>query len=269
MADLGTGTNLTTSRRTIVRGAAWSVPVVAVAATAPAFAASPCTDGIFATMDWSVPRYYRQGGQNRDRGYGYTRTNNSTATYLTQDPDGGGPQLPISVNISVSYGSNTTADVDQLFLSDVNIGGTGAPGLTFHQTPANVNNLSSTLNNANKSVITFAFSRPVTEMSFTMTDIDSASSDFRDAVGIAGATISSFSIANTGQVGGVGTVANPFKVIPNNSAIDNTTGTGGNVNVTLTNFSTFELHYWNGQPAGSGGDQKVFFTNPTVKYYPC
>jgi hypothetical protein len=29
------------SRRTVVRGAAWSVPVVAVAATAPAFAASP------------------------------------------------------------------------------------------------------------------------------------------------------------------------------------------------------------------------------------
>ena len=30
------------SRRSVVRGAAWSVPVVAVAATAPAFAASPC-----------------------------------------------------------------------------------------------------------------------------------------------------------------------------------------------------------------------------------
>lgn len=34
-----------TTRRNIVRGAAWTVPVIAVAATAPAFAASPinCT----------------------------------------------------------------------------------------------------------------------------------------------------------------------------------------------------------------------------------
>lgn len=39
------------SRRTLVRGAAWSVPVVSIAAAAPAFAASPCSTKTADTMD--------------------------------------------------------------------------------------------------------------------------------------------------------------------------------------------------------------------------
>ncbi len=39
------------SRRTVVRGAAWSVPVIATAATAPAFAASPCFSQVAKTMN--------------------------------------------------------------------------------------------------------------------------------------------------------------------------------------------------------------------------
>jgi hypothetical protein len=42
---------LAPSRRTLVRGAAWSVPVVAVAATAPAYAASNCAGQPASTMD--------------------------------------------------------------------------------------------------------------------------------------------------------------------------------------------------------------------------
>ncbi len=42
---------LAPSRRTLVRGAAWSVPVVAVAATAPAYAASNCAGQPAYTMD--------------------------------------------------------------------------------------------------------------------------------------------------------------------------------------------------------------------------
>ena len=40
MADMNSDADLRTSRRAVVRTAAWSVPVVAVAAAAPAFAAS-------------------------------------------------------------------------------------------------------------------------------------------------------------------------------------------------------------------------------------
>lgn len=48
--------HLAPTRRTVTRGAVWSVPVVAVAATAPAFAASPC-----ACVDFSVPAFPSTG----------------------------------------------------------------------------------------------------------------------------------------------------------------------------------------------------------------
>lgn len=41
MTTQHTGESLKTTRRTLVKGAAWSVPVVAMGSTAPAFAASP------------------------------------------------------------------------------------------------------------------------------------------------------------------------------------------------------------------------------------
>ena len=244
---------------------------MAVAAAAPAYAASPCNSPTPATMDWALPRQYKQGNgnQTRDRGYGYTRNSSSSAAYLTQDPDGTGPLLPLGLTITVAYGTNTQAAADQLVVSSTNVGGTGAPGLTLHQTPRDVAQTSSTFEDRNKSVVTFAFSRVVDQLTFTMTDIDSTAGDFRDAVGIAGASISSLSIANSSQVRGTGTVADPFQVVPTNSAVDNEFGNSGNVTVTLRNFSTFELHYWNTQPSGSGGDQKVFLTNFDLSYFAC
>ena len=245
--------------------------MVAVATAAPAFAASPCTTPVPGSMDWNVPRFYRQGQGNKwiDRGYGYSRSSSSSADYLTQDPDGTGPQLPLALTISVSYGSNTQAAADQLTVSTTNVGGTGDVGLTLHQTPRDTALTSSSLTDRNKSIVTFAFGRVVSELTFTMTDIDSASADFRDAVGIAGAVISSSSIANTSLVQGTGTVTDPFQVRTSNSAVDNEVGSGGNVTVTLKNFSSFDLHYWNTQAAGSGGDQKVFLTDFELTYFAC
>lgn len=254
------------SRRSVVRGAAWSVPVVSMAATAPAYAASPCSTLVSQTMTWSTSRLR---GNGTDRGYGYTRSSSSSANYLTQDPDGTGLQQPLRVDISVSYGGNVQASTDQLDVTTQNVGATSSRGLTLHQTPRSASQQSSTLLDRNKSVVTFAFSKPVSSLTFTMTDIDSASSDFRDAVGIAGATISSVAITDSAQVTGAGSVSDPFRVIPSNSAVDNFTENGGNVTVTLTDFSTFEIHYWNFQPSGSGGDQKVYLTNFQAAYYPC
>jgi hypothetical protein len=250
------------SRRSVVRGAAWSVPVVSFAATAPAFSASVCSTPLSQTMTWNVNRGRRDA-------YGYRRTDNTSASYLTQDPDGNGPLKPLQVDISVSYGDNVKAAADQLYATTQNVGGTASPGLTLHQTPRSIYEQSSTLLDRNKSVVTFAFSQTVSSLTFTMTDIDSASSDFRDAVGIAGATVSNVSIVNPAQVTGAGSVSDPFRVVPTNSAVDNFTENGGNVTVTLSEFSSFEIHYWNFQPYGSGGDQKVYLTNFQAAYYPC
>ena len=50
------------TRRTLVRGAAWSVPVVAIAATAPAFAASTATTGFT-----GVPGTAEKWGSGQDK----------------------------------------------------------------------------------------------------------------------------------------------------------------------------------------------------------
>ncbi len=265
------------SRRSVVRGAAWSVPVISVAATAPAFAASPCSTLLNAATAWETDRYTYQwvnrNGRWRyelvDRGYGYWRTDSSTAAYLTQDPDGTGPLQPLRVDISVSYGSNVRAEADQLFVSSQNVGGTSSRGLTLHQSPRDTAQQSDSLVDRNKSVVTFTFDRQVSSLTFTMTDIDSATADFRDAIGISGATITSYSIQNPAQVQGAGTVANPFRVVPTNSAVDNFSQNGGNVTVTLSNVTSFQIHYWNFEPAGNGDDQKVYLTNFQASYLPC
>jgi hypothetical protein len=50
-------------RRTLVKGAAWSVPAVAIASQAPAFAASPCLEAAFSGTSCKEP------GQPRDFTY--------------------------------------------------------------------------------------------------------------------------------------------------------------------------------------------------------
>jgi hypothetical protein len=54
----GTTTPLAPSRRAVMRTAAWSVPVISVAATAPAFAASPQS-----TVTWGTPVKWGSGQQ--------------------------------------------------------------------------------------------------------------------------------------------------------------------------------------------------------------
>ena len=64
-------------------------------------------------------------------------------------------------------------------------------------------------------------------------------------------------------------MTNPFRVVPTNSAVDNFSQNGGNVTVTLSNVTSFQLHYWNFEPAGNGDDQKVYLTNFQASYLPC
>lgn len=80
---------LAPSRRTLVRGAAWSVPVVAVAATAPAYAASSCAGQPTYTMNLA----------SRTGSDGTTLTVASAVTGVTVGPynlSTSDPQFPLS-----------------------------------------------------------------------------------------------------------------------------------------------------------------------------
>ena len=74
---------LGTTRRTLVRGAAWSVPVVAVAATAPAFAASPCSDRYSYLLNWGATPYTRANARNGSATVASADSTAVTVTFLS------------------------------------------------------------------------------------------------------------------------------------------------------------------------------------------
>lgn len=75
----------TPTRRTVVRGAAWATPAVALAATAPAFAASPCTTTACPNISFgAVTGTDATGAGVETAGNGWTSTYTSAAGTVNQ-----------------------------------------------------------------------------------------------------------------------------------------------------------------------------------------
>lgn len=132
------------SRRSVVRGAAWSVPVIAVAAQAPAFAASPCQNKTaLLPVTWaSASTLTSRSGAATDG-----TTVNVTAAYT---PSGLAPGSLGSGNLSQQQ--------------------SGASFAIVNNTPAGLADASS-----NFQTVTFNFSVPVFELTFSIDDIDRGS----------------------------------------------------------------------------------------------
>ncbi|WP_404371480.1 hypothetical protein [Kytococcus sedentarius] len=155
----------TTTRRTVMRSAAWTAPAVVVAGSAPALAASPC-EPTPVTVDWESANYTRKSAYEGvytiplSDGSTLTMTLNSVFTSMRPGGVAGG-----------GLSSN-----DNLRLSQFNIGGTGEPGLVLHQ-----NDKLHQRQNGYQT-LTVTFSRTISSISFAVTDIDWLRTDFRDAV---------------------------------------------------------------------------------------
>ena len=256
MTDTATLTAVRPSRRSVTRAAAWTVPVIAVAATAPAYAAS--CPGERVTSNGSVTSYSRDS---------------SIKWRGTFDADGTGPKPSNVLTIDATYdagmavrndGPNGTFD-NFTILSPV--GGLGTAGIVMAQRPT-VDTPTAPL--AAKGNYKFTFTRPVSNLSFTLTDIDSASGDFLDAVELTpGFTWSNRASGLTG----VGTAANPFKQTTPDVNADNSNGSAGNVTITYAGpLSTFTISYGNQAAtfaAGVDQDQVVTITNIAFEYQPC
>ncbi|MGC5049354.1 hypothetical protein [Micrococcus porci] len=252
-------------RRRVVQGLAWTAPAMAVATAAPAFATSP---RCFKTVDvvWSDTKY--------------KRTSATSATYTTADPDGTGPMRPLTLTVKNTFqGSNIrfgnqsgTANTNLAVQSGI-IGGAPNP-LSLHQSPLKNSAKSDSRVDENKTVTTFTFDRPVTSLTFSITDIDSTRSDFMDAVAVTSATAFTSSKADSSSSGlqGVGTVADPWRPSSPNNPVDNS-ATNGNVTVRFTSqVTSFQIHYWNQTAASSAsidGDQKIFISNLSLTYNAC
>ncbi|NYE35767.1 hypothetical protein F4692_000871 [Nocardioides cavernae] len=258
------------SRRSVTRAAAWTVPVVAVAATAPAYAASPC-DSRAGTVDWA-------------NGSRFSRASASSATYTIPDPDGSGPGEALTLTISTTFlGSNTQLGdqgynsgngvrINDNLRTTTGVGGSGAgaTSLQLHQSPRRDGDKVDTwTTTSNKSITTFTFSREVTGLTFTIRDIDSAFRDFWDGIALAGAAFTS-SRANASYVSGTGALTDPFRSSSNNLGVGDGS-TDGNVAITMPTVTSFEFHYWNLSSTGSSadGDQKVFLSGLSFDYKPC
>ena len=260
------------SRRSIAKGAAWATPTILAVGMAPAYATSPrCF--VTTTIDWGTSRY--------------TRTSATGGTYTTADPDGSSGSLqPLTLTVQNTFlGSNTQLGSQNfngssktsscncnrnLAVTNGTVGGTTSRGLSLHQSPKDDSSKTSTPTNANKSITTFTFSESVQNLSFTITDIDSATRDFVDAVAISGASYSGV-LADSTYLQGDGSVGNPWrgKVV---QALDDTTSSRGNVTVTFPSVTSFELHYWNQHELSSpdiDGDQGIYLTNFRVTYNAC
>ena len=248
------------SRRALTKGIAWSVPTVVASVAAPAYAAS--CNPVSTTTPWTSANY--------------VRTNETAGTYTVPDPDGTGPGTGMTVTVSSVFGSNTQAGNQtskQAGKPNNNLrASTGTRGgmtgtLVLHQSPKSDAAKTNTATEANSQTVTFTFSKPVTGLSFTIADIDSAENDFIDRVTVSGAVVSTATNSSYVQTSG-GTATS----IGMNTRIDEASN-AGNVKFTVSGTVTsITITYYNTTAAYSSsidGDQGVYISPLAFTYNPC
>lgn len=251
------------SRRSFVRAAAWSVPVVSLAAAAPAFAASPCDSRVGAVIDWDNPATTTHVRESVWK---------SVTTY---DPDGNGTVPSITLTTTASYSGNMKSGPefgnitnDSLLLQS-NIGGLNQAGLVMYQSTTSTG--AGSFND--RGTYTFTFTRPVTNLTFTITDIDSGGAQYYDRLMLTAGFTQQF---RAGAVTGAGTQSDPYRATNSNAGVDDFTSANGNVRVTYPGtISSFTITYWNesanlgDKPGWYNNQQAVFLSDLTFDYKPC
>lgn len=245
------------SRRALTKGIAWSVPTVVALVAAPAYAAS-CPP-VSTTTPWKSPNY--------------EYTSATAGTYTVPDPDGTGPGTGMTVKVSSVFGSNTQAG-NQAKTTNNNLRGIPetrggmTDTLALHQSPKSNAAKTNTATPANSQTVTFTFSKPVTGLSFTIADIDSATSDFRDQVTVSGGVVVS-TPTNSLYVESSGGTATSIGM---NTRIDEASN-AGNVKFTVSGTVTsITITYYNTTSASYpsiDGDQGVFISPLAFTYNPC
>ena len=279
-------------RRSIVAAGAWTVPVVAAATAAPAYAASPCMNLYDYTLNWATASY--------------TRSNTGVDAYaaLTSTQAGGDPiyvhfnavgmgtsNIDTSRNLTVSNaGSGTTQDP-----TVTNLGNTGQSGIRLQHNArpsgiANAQNLTISFRTGTSTSSPLVYVRNV---SFHMTDIDglNGGNNYADRVSLSPnptltpvveqvrdqnttAAVSGGGTATVSIVG-TGTDSDPWKLVNGNASSTtqsynniSETSAGTRVRVTYANTSArvmqqLLLKYWTADTATIY--HRMYITNITFK----
>lgn len=238
-------TTTTLERRSVVRTVAWTVPVIAASAQAPAFAAS-CNQLFGGVLDPSQPAQYTRSTLRRaDADIPLTSAGGTVGLVLRSDF---ATYTPRPTNLEVK-----AAPTGQIPLAGIELG---------NEMLANQSGSA-----ARNQTITFTFSRTVQDLEFTLTDLDN-SSNHRDAVAIEDAPFT-YQYGSVSQVQGTGTLTNPFRVVGTVNYNNDTSG-AGNVIVRLAGpLTTFSIRYWNADPANTSNSttQSIFLTRLSLMAY--
>jgi len=255
------------SRRAVTTAAAWTAPAIAVSTAAPAYAASPCERRFAQLLDWDAGNVT------------FTRTTTTARAVL--DPDLAGPVPALTLDVTASYvgsmiAGNENGDTSLAMARASAVGGLGVSGLGLTQatrsaepnTPAG-----STRGYGDRGTYAFTFSRPVSNLVFTITDIDSQAGDFRDALVLSpGYTVESRAAAVQYVTSSL-TPNGWFQGADSNAPQDDTTGGGGNLRVRFAGpLTTFTITYWNRQSSYDPAidtNQRIFVSDLTFDYTPC
>lgn len=252
------------SRRNVVRTAAWTVPVVAAAVSAPAFAASCGTTSYTWRLDWSNDN----------------ATDQFTTSYPTPTTASGvqtgvatitGPAgtVPVAVTFASRMYGTMQRDANNLRVSSVltpaanNVGGLnqGAGLNVSHQDPI-------PSGRANRQEVSISFDRAVTGLSFTIADIDRQTNDWNDRVELTGSrTYAGPNLSGDGT-NGPGGSNNAWRPDDNGNA-----GNGSSYgNLTVTYSGTIAanapivLTFWN---SAGNGNQRIFLSDFTFTASGC
>lgn len=241
----------TPSRRSVVRGVAWSVPVVSVAATAPAFAASPCQTRYTYLLDWGTTSYTRTDARNSSASVTTTGGTPVSVTFKSvSSTTANVPDSTRNLKLAPNTGIGTTADPVVTSLG----GRAGERGIMLYHA-------SSTAGRDNRQEITITFGRAVRGLQFWITDIDTITSPaYSDRVEVVGYNASNvvvpFGSTNDG-VTGAGSETNPWLRAGDSNVNENSAGAQTFVNftaaspTTATDVKSIKVTYWN----NAGGTQ--------------
>lgn len=254
------------SRRTVVRGAAWSVPVVSMAATAPAFAASTC---ISRSSDW--------------------RLDWGTSAWTVSKPTADGTHTGVATVVGPANSTPITVTFTSTMVRASGSARRASDNLTV-PTTTNIGNLGANARALNiahddgivagrddyRQEIRISFSRAVTNLAFTITDIDTQTSAWSDRVELSPSVSTEVSPTGSEVIGrGLDESESsnnrgPWRRTANDN-IDNAGDNSGNVNVTYASRAAgagnaFTLTFWT---AIGGGNQRIFLSDFTFTALTC
>lgn len=222
------------SRRTVLRAAAWTAPAVSVAVAVPAYAAcSPAS---------AKPSSYALSW-----GSGvYTRSSAASGTAVV--PGAAVGAQPVNVVVTSSVSSSRVSRTAQNLLAS-------SQGLELHHASPIV------AGRDYRQTVTFTFSRAVSGLSFSISDVDSSQNGWWDRIELSGQR--KFTVAPRGRrnthILGTGVQGDPWRYYDGNTVIPNTGDSRGTVSVTYTEaVSSISLVYWS---SVAGSNQRIWLSN--------